>query len=78
MAVNCFHAFDATIADFDVVSVKDLVEAVVCICISSGFKKYLSNFVNTFLLKGRLNQHISFAFMFVVKFCISRVLNRLV
>ena len=30
MVVNyCFHAFGATIADFDVVSVKDLVEAVV-------------------------------------------------
>ena len=26
---NCFHAFGAIIADFDVVPVKDLVEAVV-------------------------------------------------
>ena len=30
MVVNyCFHDFGATIADFDAVSVKDLVEAVV-------------------------------------------------
>ena len=55
----CFHAFGATIADFDAVSVKDLVEAVVLRkCLSSRFKKYLPIFVVTFLLKGRLNQII--------------------
>ena len=48
MVVNyCFHVFGATIADLDAVSVEDL-----------GDKKYLPIFVDTFLLKGGLNQII--------------------
>ena len=54
-----FHVFGATIADFYAVSVKDLVEAVVWgKMLSSRFKKYSPIFVDTYLLKGRLNQII--------------------
>ena len=62
MIVNyCFHVsvFGATMADLDAVSVEDLVEAVVLRkCLSSRFKKCLPIFVDTFLLKGELNQII--------------------
>ena len=60
MNVNyCVHVFGAIIADLDAVSVEDLVEAVVSRkMIISRFKKYLLIFVDTFLLKGGLNQTI--------------------
>ena len=60
MIINyCFHVFGATIADVEAVFVEDLVKAVVSRkMLISRFKKYWPIFVDTFQLKGGLNQII--------------------
>ena len=76
MIVNyCFHVFGATIAELDAVSIEDLVEAVVLRKILiSRFKKFLPILVDTFLLKGGLNQIMFlFAVTFVMSFCANKV-----
>ena len=66
-----FHAFGATIADFDVVSVEDLVEAVVFRkIIIKQIKKIVGDFCEySFTERGIEPGYISF----VVNFCINRV-----
>ena len=58
----CFYAFGATIADFDVVSVKDLVKTFADFC----------GYIST--ERGVKPDYISFEVTFVVSFCVSRVL----
>ena len=69
-----FHAFGATIADFDVVSVKDLVEAVVSrkMLIKSILLIHFCGYIST--ERGVKLDYISFVVTFVVNFCVSRVL----
>ena len=59
----CFHAFGATIADFDAVSVKYHVEAV----IFANFCAYI------FTERGIKSDYTSFVVRFVVNICVNRV-----
>ena len=76
MIINyCFHAFGSTVADFDAVSLKDLVEAVV-------LRKMLTKYVQKIFADfwgyistemGVKPDYISFVVTFVVNFCVDRV-----
>ena len=64
MVINyCFHAFGATKADFDAVSVKYLVEA----AIFHNFCGYIS------IESGIKPDYTSFVVTFVVNFCVNMV-----
>ena len=76
MIVNyCFPAFGATIADFDTVFVKDLVEAVILreTVIKQILKMFL-NFCGYISTEREVKpDYISFVVTFVVSFCVYRV-----
>ena len=76
MIVNyCFHAFGATIADLDVVSVEYLVEAVVLTkMLIKQFSKIFADFCGYIRIEsGFKPDYISFVVTFVVSFCVYRV-----